>query len=135
MKKLAVLVVVFVFGTSVLTAGGFQINLQGQKQTGMGHAGTGLCLDNASILFNPGALSFLDSLKGIYIGASFIMPKTTYADYATHYVAHPVKHIGTLLPYMVFINSKKQKTGIADWASIPLLAAKYNGKMIGKVSF
>ena len=109
MKKLAVLVVVFVFGTSVLTAGGFQINLQGQKQTGMGHAGTGLCLDNASILFNPGALSFLDSLKGIYIGASFIMPKTTYADYATRYVAHPVKHIGTPFTLYGVYKFKKAK--------------------------
>ena len=80
MKKLSVLLVIALLSSMTLFGGGFQINLQGQKQTGMGHTGTGLCLDNASILFNPGALSFLDSLKGIYIGASFIMPRTTYSS-------------------------------------------------------
>ncbi len=115
MKKFSILVIVALVYSSASIAGGFQINLQGQKQTGMGHAGTGLCLDNASILFNPGALSFLDSLKGIYIGASFIMPKSTYADYATAYVAHPVKHIGTpftLYGVYKFKNAKKWNCGL-----------------------
>lgn len=107
MKKLSLLAIIVLVSSSTLLAGGFQINLQGQKQTGMGHAGTGLCLDNASILFNPGALSFLDSLKGIYIGASFIMPKSTYADYATRYVAHPVKHVGT--PFTLYANYQFKK--------------------------
>ena len=107
MKKLSFLVVILLTSSATAFAGGFQINLQGQKQTGMGHAGTGLCLDNASILFNPGALSFLDSLRGIYIGASFIMPKSTYADYATRYVAHPVKHIGT--PFTLYANYQFKK--------------------------
>lgn len=107
MKKLSLLVVIVLISSATLLAGGFQINLQGQKQTGMGHTGTGLCLDNASILFNPGALSFLDSLKGIYIGASFIMPKSTYVDYATRYTAHPVKHIGT--PFTLYANYQFKK--------------------------
>jgi len=89
-------------------AGGFQVNLQGQKQNGMGHAGTGLLLDNAAILFNPGALSFLDSLRGIYIGASFIMPRTTYVDYSTRYTAHIPKHIGT--PFTLYGVWKFKKT-------------------------
>ncbi len=109
MKKLSLIITIALISSATLFAGGFQINLQGQKQTGMGHAGTGLCLDNASILFNPGALSFLDSLKGIYIGASFIMPRSTYADYATRYVAHPVKHIGTPFTLYAVYKFKKAK--------------------------
>ncbi|MBA3971880.1 MAG: outer membrane protein transport protein, partial [Bacteroidetes bacterium] len=108
------LLIVLVTACASLTAGGFQLNLQGQKQSGMGHAGTGLCLDNASILFNPGALSFLDSLRGIYIGASFIMPRTTYLDYQSRYVAHPVKHVGTpitLYAVYKFKNSAKWNCG------------------------
>jgi long-chain fatty acid transport protein len=115
MKKLPVLIISFIISTSTLFAGGFQINLQGQKQTGMGHAGTGLCLDNASILFNPGALSFLDSLKGIYIGGSFIMPRTTYLDYQSRYVAHPEKHLGTPITFYAvykFRNSAKWNCGL-----------------------
>ena len=109
MKKLSVLLVIALLSSMTLFGGGFQINLQGQKQTGMGHTGTGLCLDNASILFNPGALSFLDSLKGIYVGASFIMPRTTYLDYKTRYVAHPEKHVGTPLTLYAVYKFKKAK--------------------------
>lgn len=107
MKKLSLLLTILVFSSASLFAGGFQINLQGQKQTGMGHAGTGLCLDNASILFNPGALSFLDSLRGIYIGASFIMPRTTYLNHDTRYMAHPVKHVGTPITLYAVYKFKK----------------------------
>lgn len=109
MKKLSLLATIILLSSATLFAGGFQINLQGQKQTGMGHTGTGLCLDNASILFNPGALSFLDSLKGIYIGASFIMPRSTYLDYASRYITHPVKHIGTPFTLYAVYKFKKAK--------------------------
>jgi len=40
-------------------AQGFQVNLHGQKQIGMGHTGTGLLQDGASVLFNPGAVAML----------------------------------------------------------------------------
>jgi long-chain fatty acid transport protein len=38
---------------------GFQVNLEGQKQIGMGHTGTGVLLDGASVFFNPGAVVML----------------------------------------------------------------------------
>jgi long-chain fatty acid transport protein len=103
-----------IFSLSVsmtVMAGGFQINLQGQKQTGMGHTGTGLCLDNSSILFNPGALSFLDSLRSISFGASFIIPRTTYLDAQSRYIAHTEKHTGT--PFTLYAVYKFKKT--AKW--------------------
>src|SRR5476649_1658396 len=40
-------------------AQGFQVNLEGQKQIGMGHTGTGLLQDGASVFFNPGAVAML----------------------------------------------------------------------------
>jgi len=40
-------------------AQGFQVNLYGQKQIGMGGTGTGLLQDGASVLFNPGAVAML----------------------------------------------------------------------------
>src|ERR1700712_4433290 len=40
-------------------AQGFQVNLHGQKQIGMGHTGTALVQDGASVLFNPGAVAML----------------------------------------------------------------------------
>lgn len=55
----------------------FQVNLQGQKQTAMGGAGTGLALDEAAVFFNPGAVSFLES-NGVQAGAHGIWLKTAF---------------------------------------------------------
>jgi len=71
-------------GSAVLTAGvanagGYQANLQGQKQIGMGHAGTGLALDQSSIFFNPGALAHLRQ-NGIQLGVSALNSRIAYRD-------------------------------------------------------
>jgi long-chain fatty acid transport protein len=64
---------------SMAQASGFQINLQGQKQIGMGHVGTGLALDQACIFFNPGALSHLRQ-NGFMLGVSPLLSKTAYQE-------------------------------------------------------
>lgn len=114
MRKMSLfLLFSFLFAASV-HAGGFQINLQGQKQTGMGHTGTGLLLDNSAILFNPGAVSFLDSLQGINFGASFIFPRTTYLEsYPGRYTAHIEKNTGTPITlYAVFKFKRSAKWNV-----------------------
>ncbi len=88
-------------------AGGFQVNLQGQKQTGMGHAGIGLAIDNAALVFNPGALIFVDSLGSFSAGASFIIPRTVFLDPNSTYVAQTINHTGT--PLSVYANFKIKK--------------------------
>ena len=100
MKKL--LLILFISGFSISSfAGGFQVNLQGQKQMGMGHTGTGLLLDGASLLFNPGATSFLDSIRLVQIGASFIIPRSVYLEPAPGvYSEETVHHVGT--PFTVY---------------------------------
>ena len=91
-------------------AGGFQVNLQGQKQTGMGHCGTGLRLDAASILFNPGAVCFADSMSSIYAGASFIIPHTTYLElFPGTYTTSTELHIGTPFTLYTAIKLKRNK--------------------------
>ncbi|MFC5271069.1 OmpP1/FadL family transporter [Adhaeribacter terreus] len=67
--------------SGMVQAGGFQVNLQGQKQIGMGHAGTGLALDEASVFFNPGAMSHLRQ-NGFQLGASGIISKIAYLETA-----------------------------------------------------
>jgi long-chain fatty acid transport protein len=99
MKKL--ILVPFLFFLSHVRGGGFQVNLQGQKQTGMGHTGTGLLHDASSILFNPGALCFLDSVNNIILGSSFIIPRTQYLEPAPGtYTEQLVPHVGT--PFTVY---------------------------------
>jgi long-chain fatty acid transport protein len=74
--------------------GGFQVNLQGQKNTGMGHCGTGLLLGSTSAFFNPGAYAF--SKNEISLGASFVSAFINYQEPRPGmYSANNVPRIGT----------------------------------------
>jgi|GEM_PF-183153 len=77
-KILLLMAVVLCFSWSAM-AGGFQVSLQGQKQTGMGHTGVGTNLDYASIYFNPGALS-LFKRNGFSVGFSPIFSEIGYLE-------------------------------------------------------
>src|SRR5476651_1067399 len=57
MKKILLLVLALI--PVISFAQGFQVNLEGQKQIGMGHTGTGVLQDGASVFFNPGAVVML----------------------------------------------------------------------------
>ncbi len=61
-----------------LHAEGYQVNLQSNRQTGMGHTGTGLFMGASSMHFNPGALSFMDKKYDFSIGGSAIFSKNTF---------------------------------------------------------
>ncbi len=90
-----VFALLFIASTLMATAGGFQVNLQGQKQTGMGHTGTGLALGPSSLFFNPGAFSLVDS-NAVYLGASFIMANTLYLEPSPGiYTTETKKGLGT----------------------------------------
>jgi len=57
MRKL--LLVVLALTPVFAFAQGFQVNLEGVKQVGMGSTGTGTLQDGASVFFNPGAVAML----------------------------------------------------------------------------
>lgn len=77
-------------------AGGFQVNVQGQRQLGMGHTGTGLLLDGSFVFFNPGAGIFLDRRLTITTGITFLKPRTVYLEPAPGiYTAEMVHNTGT----------------------------------------
>ncbi|WP_439184545.1 OmpP1/FadL family transporter [Carboxylicivirga taeanensis] len=61
-----------------LFAEGYQVNLQGNRQVGMGHTGAGLVLGATSMHFNPGALSLMDKQYDFSLGGSFIFSKNTF---------------------------------------------------------
>ena len=42
---------------------GYQVNFQGQKQQGMGLAGTAILMDGASLFFNPGSVAFSNEFE------------------------------------------------------------------------
>ena len=54
-------------------AGGYQVRLQGQKQTGMGLVGSPMSFGASSIFYNPGGLSFMKTKFSVSAGVSGIM--------------------------------------------------------------
>lgn len=91
--------------SSVAWAGGFQANLQGVKQTGMGFTGVGLSQDASSIFNNPGALSFLTHRHHIIAGVNLVFPKISYQEEEQgFYVARNKKTLGT--PLIVYWSSR-----------------------------
>lgn len=77
MKKTVVLLTMaFPF---LLHAQGFQVNLQGQKQQGMGGTGTAFIQDGASLFFNPGGVSFLKQ-NSFSAGITPVISHAKFAD-------------------------------------------------------
>ncbi|MDW8296431.1 MAG: outer membrane protein transport protein, partial [Raineya sp.] len=59
-------------------AGGFQVILQGVRQTGMGNTGSALA-DVSNMFYNPGAIGFIEG-SGIAAGVNAIFGKTEFAS-------------------------------------------------------
>jgi long-chain fatty acid transport protein len=90
------------------SAGGFQVNLQGQKQTGMGHTGTGILSDASCIFFNPGGMTFLDSSIDAVVGGHFIIHRTEYLEaYPGTYTSEMSHDIGT--PFEFYVSGRFKK--------------------------
>ena len=89
-------------------AGGFQVNLQGQRQIGMGHTGTGFVTDAATIFFNPGGMGWLDTSVNISAGMSLIIPRTQYLEpFQGTYTATMVHNVGT--PFQFYYSASLKK--------------------------
>lgn len=99
------------------TAGaqGYQVNLQGQVQQGMGGAGTAYIQDAASLFFNPGGTSFL-SESSINLGVSPTFAKATFLDKNTYQTAEttsPVSYPFTAYGAFGLKDSSNLKLGLA----------------------
>jgi len=68
MKFTKIIIIFILFASRNAFAGGFQVNLQGIKQTGMANCGTAVLNDNSLIFFNPGGLALLDSSNSVTAG-------------------------------------------------------------------
>ncbi len=73
---------------------GFQVNFQGQKQQGMGLAGTALYQDGASIFYNPGSVAFSNE-SSINIASTPIISNVLYTDSATKESYRTENPVGT----------------------------------------
>ncbi|MBL4652884.1 MAG: outer membrane protein transport protein [Flavobacteriales bacterium] len=93
-RLLAAIFFIFVI-VNVTVGGGFQVNLQGTKQLGMGHCGTSLIMGSESMFFNPGAFAMSDR-SSFVLSANFVIPHINYlAPYPSTYTASANKSVST----------------------------------------
>ncbi|MDM8161370.1 outer membrane protein transport protein [Labilibaculum sp. K2S] len=76
-RKICLAVVIIVMAINV-KAEGYAVNVQGNKQTGMGHVGTALNFDASSMQWNPGALATLDQKYSFSVGGFATIIKTEF---------------------------------------------------------
>ncbi|WP_321319905.1 outer membrane protein transport protein [Labilibaculum sp.] len=75
--KICLAVAITVMAINV-KAEGYAVNVQGNKQTGMGHVGTALNFDASSMQWNPGALATLDQKYSFSVGGFATIIKTEF---------------------------------------------------------
>ena len=95
MKKLTLFVFLVAICSWAAFSGGYQVRLQGQKQTGMGLIGTPFALGASSIFYNPGGLSMMDNKWSFSVGASAIMANAVFQKNAANYQAKTDNPMGT----------------------------------------
>lgn len=94
-------------------AQGFQVNLQGQKQIGMAGAGSGLALDEATVYYNPGAVSMLQrnaisaGISPVFFKSAFLQSGSNTVEYNKDEIATPIQVYGVWGP-----KSGKYKLGL-----------------------
>ena len=78
-KKLLLAGGTLLVSASAASASGFQVNLGGQKNIGMGGVGVGLSLDQAAMFYNPGALAMVRD-NGVQVGVNAALARVSFRD-------------------------------------------------------
>lgn len=91
--------------SKITQAGGFKIGLQGNKQIGMGHTGIGFAQDAATLYFNPGGLSFVNSQ--VNFGTHLLIPSTSFLHTQSNTITNATAQVFT--PFSFYANAKLSK--------------------------
>ena len=94
MQKFTVMLLAVVFSTASF-AGGYQVRLQGNKQTGIGLIGTPLAYGSSSIFYNPGSLSFMEKNWHFEVGANAVLATVAFQKSESNYQAETNNKTGT----------------------------------------
>lgn len=92
MKKL--FLVLFLCSPALLFAQGFQVNLQGAKQSAMAGGGSALILDESTVFFNPGAMSFVPN-NSVSLGMNATMFRPSFTAAGSTNIEHVKKKVAT----------------------------------------
>jgi long-chain fatty acid transport protein len=132
MRKLILLA--FALLPSLLFAQGFQVNLEGQKQIGMGETGTGLPQDGAAVFFNPGAVVMLQQ-NYIQAGVSPLLFESVFNPSGTNAQFHTATKIVPPFTFYAAVGPKSAwwKLGFAVYTPFGGLA-NWGDNWTGKYS-
>ncbi len=97
MRKLCSLI--FIIAALSVSAQGYQVNLQGQVQQGMGSAGSAFIQDASSLFYNPGGLVMLESNQ-VIVGMTPTFSNVTFTEDSTFLQANTESPVGT--PFAVY---------------------------------
>jgi long-chain fatty acid transport protein len=115
-----------------LLGGGYQVRLQGHKQTGIGLIGTPFAFDASSIFYNPGSLALYEGKYSFSVGASGIMSNAIFQKDGTNYQARTDNPLGT--PFFGYFSIKiKNKIAVGIGVYTPFgSSAKWNDNWAGR---
>jgi long-chain fatty acid transport protein len=132
MKNKLLLFMLFCLCSVSLLAGGYQVRLQGHKQTGIGLIGTPFAFDASSIFYNPGSLAMYEGKYSFSVGASGIMSNHIFQKDATNYQARTDNPLGT--PFFGYFSVKiKDKIAVGIGVYTPFgSSAKWNDDWEGR---
>lgn len=95
MRKFLSILLFILFAVQISFAGGYQVRLQGQKQTGIGLIGTPFAFGSSSIFYNPGSLSFMKENYSFSAGVSPILSNAIFRSSNSDYEATTSNPTGT----------------------------------------
>ncbi|NCA85825.1 MAG: hydrocarbon degradation protein [Clostridia bacterium] len=96
MKRIFYMMMILII-TSPVYAGGYQVRLQGHRQTAMGLVGVSLYGDASNIFYNPAGLSLMKNKYSFLVGGSGIFNNTTFQLQNSVYQAETDNPMGTPL--------------------------------------
>ena len=105
------LFVLFIFSITEINSffsQGFQVNFQGQKQQGMGCAGSALVQDASTLFFNPAGAGFLKKSE-VNAASTPVFGNIMYVDSSTNEVYRSENPVGTPLNLYVLQKPKKRQ--------------------------
>jgi long-chain fatty acid transport protein len=112
LKKLVTTIILAV--PTMVSAQGFQVNLQGQVQQGMGTAGTALIQDGAALFFNPGGAAFVKK-NSIDLGMTATIANGQFLDKNTGTVNKTTSPVSTpFTAYAIFGKDSCTKKGMTN---------------------
>jgi long-chain fatty acid transport protein len=132
MKNKLFLFLMFCLCSVTLLGGGYQVRLQGHKQTGIGLIGTPFAFDASSIFYNPGSLALYDGKYSFSVGASGIMSNHVFQKDGTNYQARTENPLGT--PFFGYFSMKiKDVIAVGVGVYTPFgSSAKWNDDWAGR---